>query len=70
MWMPKANWASSSDGVPVCTRASMCASVIFGYTTTLDLTALDMLREESALSDPREEHRHVLQLRPGDRHGG
>ncbi len=44
-WMPKANWASSSAGPAASCRAEKVRDVIFGYTTTLDLTALDVLRK-------------------------
>ena len=44
-------------------------SAIFGYTTTLDLTALDVLRQESPLPDAGEKYRHVFHVRPGDRDG-
>ena len=45
MWMRKANWASSSAASCRFVPADKAREVIYGFTTTLDLTALDVLRK-------------------------
>ena len=45
MWMPRANWASIIGRKCRFVPADNVRDVIFGYTTTLDLTALDVLRK-------------------------
>ena len=41
--------------------------VIFGYTVTTRPDCVGCLEEEPAIFDTSQEHRHVLQLRSGDR---